>query len=103
MSWDLYHSLYGKTPSSTLKGQLSAEEWVFYKPKVERCRRLEGKRKEIKKEMDAFKIRDQIQEDIEQQEVWDELLNDEDLKDDPFILARKARMMKAKLLETSKL
>ena len=103
MSWDLYHSLYGKTPSSTLKDQLSAKEWVFYKPKVERCRRLEGKRKEIKKEIDAYKIRIQIQEVIEQQEVWDELLNDEDLKDDPFILARKARMMKAKLLETSKL
>src|SRR5215471_9769137 len=46
-TWELYNSLYAETPSYTLKEQLSAAEWAFYEPKVERCRRLEDKREQI--------------------------------------------------------
>ena len=45
-AWDLYNSLHGNTPSSTLKEQLSAEEWAFYEPKVDRCRRLMKEKRE---------------------------------------------------------
>src|SRR5271168_1747926 len=43
MVWDLYRSIYERTPSSTLKDQLSEEEWAICEPKAERCRRIKDK------------------------------------------------------------
>ena len=90
-AWGLYKSLYGQTPSSTLKDQLSAEEWAFYEPKVERCRRLEDKRDQIKEEIKAHKVRAAAQCMREQEEI----LNDPSLQHFDVIIGRKARMRMA--------
>ena len=92
-AWDLYYSLYGKTPSSILKDQLSVEEWAFYEPKVERCRRLEGKWDQILEEIKASTARSLAQCMREQEE----LLNDPALQDSPVIIACKASIRTAKL------
>ncbi len=84
-TWELYNSLYGRTPSYTLKEQLSVAEWAFYDPKVERCRRLEGKKEQIRQERKAHEIRARIQYRMEEEELF----NDESLKDHPFIIRRK--------------
>ena len=96
MAWDLYYSLYGKTPSSTLKDKLSGEEWAFYEPKVERCRRLEDKSDQIKQEVKAHRNREMIQYMMEEEQ----LLNDESLKDDPVIKKHKDEKRKAMLSQT---
>ena len=92
-SWDLYNSLYGKTPSSTLKEQLSAEDWAFYEPKVDRCRRLKEKREQIRQEVRAYGIRRRAQHRKE----WEELLNDESTKDHPYIIMRKRDLKRGSL------
>jgi hypothetical protein len=106
-AWDLYYSLYGKTPSSILnykslygktpssilKDQLSVEEWAFYEPKVERCRRLEGKWDQIFEETKASTARSLAQCMREQEEV----LNDPALQDSPVVIACKASIRTAKL------
>jgi len=71
-AWALYKSLYGQKPSSTLKDQLAAEEWAFYEPKVERCRRLEDKRRQIEAELKAHKVRALAQCRMEQEEVYND-------------------------------
>ena len=96
-AWDLYNSLYGKTPSSTLKEQLSAEEWAFYEPKVDRCHRLKVEKKEqIRQEIKAHDIRSRAQCRKEQQE----LLNDESLKDHPDIIMHKWDLEMGNLFKT---
>jgi hypothetical protein len=96
-AWDLYNSLYGKTPSSTLKEQLSAEEWAFYEPKVDRCHRLEVEKKEqIRQETKAHEIRSRAQCRKEQEE----LLNDESRKDHPDIIMHKWDLEMGNLFKT---
>lgn len=57
------------------------EEWAFYEPKVERCRRLEGMEDQIKAERLARKIQGQAR------------LNDPSLKDHPFLKIYKKRIL----------
>jgi hypothetical protein len=92
-AWDLYNSLYGKTPSSILKDQLSIEEWAFYEPKVERCRRLEDKRDQIDEEIKASTARRLVQCMREQEEV----LNNPALQHFDVIIACKEGIRRAKL------
>jgi hypothetical protein len=92
-AWDLYNSLYGKTPSSILKDQLSVEEWAFYEPKVERCRRLDDKWDQIYEEIKASTARRLAQCFREQEEV----LNDPALQDSDVIIACKESIRTAKL------
>ena len=94
-AWDLYNSLYGKTPSSILKDQLSVEEWAFYEPKVERCRRIEDKWDQIYAEIKASNIRSLVQCMTEQ----GDLLNDPALQDSDVIIRCKERIRRAKLEE----
>ena len=92
-AWDLYNSLYGKTPSSILKDQLSVEEWAFYEPKVERCRRIDDKWDQMSEEIKASTARRLAQCSREQAEV----LNDPALQDCDFVIARKESIRTAKL------
>ena len=86
-AWDLYYLIYWKVQTSTLKDQLSAEEWALYEPKVERCRRIIGKSEQFNREEKAH----QIQEDIRYNIELEQLLNDESRKDDPNIIALKKK------------
>src|SRR5271154_534183 len=92
-AWDLYNSLYGKTPSSILRDQLSVEEWAFYEPKVERCLRLEDKRDQIGEEIKASTARRLAQCMREQEEV----LNDPALQHSDVIIGCKETIRRAKL------
>ena len=96
-AWNLYNSLYGKTPSSTLKEQLSAEEWAFYEPKVDRCHRLKVEKKEqIRQEIRAHKIR----RDAQYRKEEEEILNDESTKDHPVIIMHKWDKKRGNLWKT---
>jgi hypothetical protein len=86
-AWDLYKSLYGQSPSSTLKDQLSAGEWAFYEPKVDRCRRLDNKRVQIAEEIRA---RDMLHLEKCRREQ-EEVLNDPSLQHFDIIIHRKER------------
>ena len=59
-------NLWGPRTSS-LKDQLSMEEWAFYEPKAERCRRVEGKEDQIKAERLAYKIQGQARYRMEEE------------------------------------
>jgi hypothetical protein len=93
------HSLYGKTPSSILKDQFSVEEWAFYKPKVERCRRLEDKRDQIDGEIKASTARAMVQCMREQEEV----LNNPALQHFDVIIEWKERIRSAKLKKKTRM
>jgi hypothetical protein len=53
MAWDLYKSMYGKFRSTGPKDKLSAEKWDFFRPKVERCRRIRDKWDQINQDFVA--------------------------------------------------
>jgi hypothetical protein len=96
MVWDLYRSIYERSPNSTLKDQLSEEEWAICEPKVERCRRIKDKWDQIMQDVEAYRIRDRIRYMIEEEQ----LLNDETWKDDPVVIKLKEERRKAMLLQT---
>jgi len=98
MVWNLYRSIYEKKiPASTIKEQLSEEEWAIFEPKVERCRRIKSEKwDQITQDHKAHGIRDRIQYMIEEEQ----LLNDEAWKDDPGVIRRKEERRKAMLLQT---
>jgi len=60
MVWDLYRSIYERSPNYSLKDQLSEEEWAICEPKVERCRRIKDKWDQIMQDFEAYRIRDRI-------------------------------------------
>jgi len=97
MVWNLYRSIYEKKiPASTIKDQLSEEEWAIFEPKVERCRRIKSKCDQIIQDNKAHRLRDRIQYMVEEEQ----LLNDEAWKDDPGVIRRKEERRKAMLLQT---
>jgi hypothetical protein len=96
MVWDLYHSIYERSPNCSLKVQLSEEEWAICEPKVERCRRIKDKWGQIMQDFEAHRTRDRIRYMIEEEQ----LLNDETLKDDSVVIKLKEERRKAMLLQT---
>lgn len=56
-AWKIYRSLDGAKQSPSLKEQLLPEEWAFYHPKLERCRRIRDKDEQIKQEFHAYAVR----------------------------------------------
>jgi len=97
MVWNLYRSIYEKKiPTSTIKDQLSEEEWAIFEPKVERCHRIKSKWDQIIQDNKPHRLRDRIQYMVEEEQ----LLNDEAWKDDPGVIRRKEERRKAMLLQT---